>query len=173
MKVTFKLNNRQELIAIGVLSRWAANFDNMANGNQKFTREGNLLTYEGERAPLIHGLSSYVVKALGGPDELKVVSYETTDPRLQWHQTLVDAANGWPLEKQLDELEALQRTASWKFSIGAIAYAAGFKAKKRAVELALHKPDRVAQAQLSRAEYTLRARVLKLIPDYNLRASAD
>lgn len=108
MKVSFKLNSTQLSIAQAIVSKveagstddersvWCGNVlgeqwkTPCFNTDQDLELKGDILTYEGQRHPLLQdGAFDLLTEIAGGNAlKLKVVSYETSDKRLAWHQTL-------------------------------------------------------------------------------------
>lgn len=146
MKVVFKLSSEQAATAKAIVSRvategtgfedepsavncgnligtWGHGFSFNPNQNLWFDEEKRIVTYEGERHPLVQdkGLTvladicsavyrnkknykEFYEDRIHAVKALNVVLYETTDRRLQWFQTSDDIWEQMSLEELINEL---------------------------------------------------------------------
>lgn len=130
MKVVFKLTNEQAKVANSVAAQvnndvsvdpadiycgnllgYMYNHQNF-NPNQRlqFNEDAATVEYHGERHPMIQDGAYNVLVEISGGDikKLRVVHYETSDKRLQWHETLDSYLySRAPLEETIKNLEVI------------------------------------------------------------------
>ena len=183
MQVTFKLTPSQELKAVAKMAKlrqehekimatepndcWGrrkflnplvGTLDGWQNDAQCLTVENGVLTYTGQRCPMVADGSLDAIKAILGVDDVTQVtpsSYETSDDRLRWYETL---------ESYIESRGTLaDYVECWETGKGRIYYTKKFMGEvARKFRVPISGTPAALRAQYARDELALVERMVKL-----------